>query len=283
MDINLTLDALFDNRARLLQDANQAICLSSALVPGSCIADSYKALSIVNDEVLRNQTGVELYSTFGVHPYNAYGTQVPSDVKLEILQGLQNDRVVAVGECGLDASPGFPPMEDQVAWFRAQLEIACESQMPLVLHERKAHKEFVDCLNMYNSTLPSKLLVHCFTGNEDELQTYLNMGCYISVSGYICRKNKEGSRFRKMLKAVNPPANRLLIETDAPYMNFPGCRKLTEFEQNNDSPNIPSSLLLVAETLATTLDRDLHQLCSDSFHASCEFLGLPSRGSMSQI
>ena len=185
-----------------------------------------------------------------------------------------SEGVVAVGECGLDTTAGFPPLDMQIPWFEAQLDLAFEMEMPLYLHERGAHETFTRLLR---SRRPApgrsrpKLLVHCFTGNENELRSYLGMDAYVSISGMVCRPGPQGEALRAALRACPPPPHRLLVETDAPYMGFPGCRPAPS---KREFPNVPSALPHVVAALAVALGRDPAHVARDSFHAACEFFGV---------
>jgi len=274
-DINLTHELLRDGIEELLLTASKKAYLVAGIVPGSNEKDSLEALELCSRQDLEKKTGVRLFSTFGVHPYNAKGSSVPESFITKCKQVLSTERaVVGVGECGLDGSPGFPPLEEQLVWFACQLDIACELNKPLFLHERNAHASFMKALEERKNRLPKKLLVHCFTGSSDELNWYLDFGCYISISGLICRADKEGKRFRDVIRSVSPPANRLLIETDAPYMQFPTCRKLEPSEAWKNSPNPPSAIIQVAQAVSSTLNRDFDQVCSDSFEAAKAFFNV---------
>lgn len=211
-------------------------------------------------------------ATAGVHPFRA----------LEGCDGLEDvvrgghRALVAIGECGLDGSEGFPGMEEQVVVFAKQLDLACTYKtLPLFMHERLAHREFMGELSKRKDELPGKLLVHCFTGDADELKTYLDFGCYVSVAGVICRDTEDGRRLRQALEKCPPPPNRLLIETDAPYLGFKGCRRYCAKDAKKASPNEPSALILVAQALAQCLNRNVEDVCEDSCLAAEEFFGLP--------
>ena len=270
-DANLTHDLLKTEISELLSTAARKAYLVAAIVPGSNEKDSVEALQLASNTELYNQTKVRLLSTYGVHPYYARSEIVPESFMTNCKRALADPNVVAVGECGLDQSEGFPPLPGQLAWFRAQLDIACEMQKPLFLHERHAHQLFMNELIQRKHRLPKKLLVHCFTGTESELRAYLDFGCSISISGLICRADKEGKRFRDVISVVSPPSHKLFIETDAPFMQFPGCRRLAKDNIWKSSPNIPASIIQVAEALARVLDRSVDDVCQESFVATEAF------------
>lgn len=129
-----------------------------------------------------------------------------------------------------------------------QVEIACKAGKPLFLHEREAHRDLVDVLQKFKGQ-PPPVIVHCFTGTEPEAEMYIEMGCYIGVTGFIC-KAERGKVVRKLLKERTVPLTRLVIETDAPFMMPPLPSKdyggLNPHARNNE----PCTLPLVVETLA---------------------------------
>lgn len=128
-----------------------------------------------------------LYSTAGVHPHNAKDYDEYTHKELRKLA--KNKEVVAIGECGLDFDRMFSPREKQEYCFEQQLELAREFNMPLFLHERSAHKEFVEIMKKHED-LKSQSVVHCFTGNEEEVKEYVEMGFYIGITGWICDERR---------------------------------------------------------------------------------------------
>jgi TatD DNase family protein len=254
--------------------AASAANLKCLITPGSSVADSFTALDVANDDLLRQDTGVEIFSTFGIHPYEAKLAEFPESFRSQCRNVVMNNkRVVALGECGLDLSDGFPALQNQLVYFRHQLDIACELQLPLFLHERAAHDFFMKELMLRKSKLP-KLLVHCFTGTAEELQKYLDFGCYISISGIVARDTPDAEQVRNALKQCSPPADRLLIETDAPYLPFPNCRRFCSVKPKKTSPNVPSAILGVAQALSLILGRPIDSVCHDSFYAATSFFGI---------
>merc|ERR1712238_344579 len=136
--------------------------------------------------------------------------------------------VAAVGECGLDASAGFPAQHLQVPWFQLQIELASEFELPLFVHERLAFEKMMELLEQAAPTIP--IIIHCFTGTKEECLAYIQRGYYISISGYILQEESNGNNcveeVRSCLEEGVIPLDKLMIETDAPYMGFTGCRQL---------------------------------------------------------
>lgn len=197
-----------------------------------------------------------LYATAGIHPHDAKSFDGQSIAQLKKL--LQMKHVVSVGECGLDFDRDFSPRDKQEQCYKAQLELAIAVQKPLFLHERAAFSRFIAVTNEYLPQLP-KAVVHCFTGSLQEAKTYLDKGFYLGFTGAISDVN----RFAHLKEVVQyVPLDRLMIETDAPFMlpkNVPK-RELTKYHERR---NEPAFLPYVAGTIAqyknTTLDVVAHQ------------------------
>ncbi|OWZ07801.1 TatD related DNase, partial [Phytophthora megakarya] len=228
-DCNLTHEDLRDHVTALMQQA-QAVGVKEMLVPGATIEESQRAIELCR------QHPTQLFPTAGVHPYNAKAT--PSEQELTKLRGLMElEEVRAVGECGLDYSPSFPEPEFQKTWFAEQLTIACALKKPLFLHERLAHKDFIQLIDEATQKSDGYFppaVVHCFTGTEEELKAYIARGddWYIGVTGFICKK--QGSALKEMVKHV--PLDRLVLETDAPYMGFLKCRRAEAIDSKKQYP-----------------------------------------------
>ena len=154
------------------------------------------------------------------------------------------------GECGLDYNRNFSSPQQQLLCFEAQLQLACELQKPLFIHEREAHRDMINVFQKYLSqNSPSALplppiVIHCFTGNAAEVQTYLSLGFYIGFTGTVC-KFERGKPLRDLLPSI--PLNRILLETDTPFMGFVKGRRQSE----------PQDVALVAAKVAAVLDIDV--------------------------
>eukprot|EP00038_Savillea_parva_P013350 m.210378 g.210378 ORF g.210378 m.210378 type:complete len:200 (+) comp24983_c0_seq1:12-611(+) len=160
---------------------------------------------------------------------------------------------VAVGECGLDNADGFPLLDQQMPWFVTQLDVACELQKPVFLHERLAFQTVSDELKSRKDKLPP-VLVHCFTGTGDELQWYLDAGCYVGFTGFLLN-TKRAAALRASIQSgqVSIPLDRVVVETDAPYMGFKKCRAIEPINPKKTSPNVPSALPRVLAEVASLM------------------------------
>ena len=125
-----------------------------------------------------------------------------------------HDAVVAVGECGLDYFRNFSPPEEQRDAFRRQLGLAAETGLPVFLHQRDAHDDFLKILEQAMGKV-SRAVAHCFTGGAEELGVYLDLGLYIGITGWVCDERR-GGNLKNIVGKI--PLDRLMIETDAPYL-----------------------------------------------------------------
>jgi TatD DNase family protein len=203
------------------------------LVTGSDQDDSQFAAELSQ----RFQDG--MYATTGVHPHLAKSWQDETYKKLYELA--KHERVKAIGEAGLDYNRNFSTPAQQEHVFREQIKLSIECQKPLFLHERDAHKEFLSVLSEYKHDI-GPTVVHCFTGNQEALENYINMDLYIGITGWICDERR-GTHLHELVKII--PQDRLLIETDAPYL-FPRTYKPRPKNMTNE----PSYLPHIAEHIA---------------------------------
>jgi len=154
-----------------------------------------------------------VYASVGVHPHDSKSMTDETVTQLEEL--LKHPKAVAVGEIGLDFHYDHSPRDAQRAAFEAQLSLALELGKPVIIHIREAHGEAIDIMSARHKTgrLPRGVM-HCYTGSLESARLYINMGMYISLSGAVTFKNAP-----KLWEAAKHiPLERLLIETDCPYM-----------------------------------------------------------------
>lgn len=152
------------------------------------------------------------WSTAGVHPHDSSQWDTASEARLRELAGLPE--VVAIGECGLDFNRNFSTPAEQERAFTAQLAIAAELEMPVFMHCRDAHDRFLALLDPWLDKLPGAVL-HCFTGTEREARECLARGLFLGITGWVCDERR-GLELRALLPVI--PADKLLLETDAPYL-----------------------------------------------------------------
>ncbi|MCZ8131464.1 MAG: TatD family hydrolase [Steroidobacteraceae bacterium] len=203
--INLAHDSYDADRDDVIRRA-AAAGVRRLVVTGSSVASSRRAL-----ELARAHPG-RLYATAGVHPHHAHELSTADLPALRTL--LAEPEVVAAGECGLDYFRDYSPHDAQERAFRAQLELAIDARRPLFLHQRDAHADFVRILRSYGRDLPPAV-AHCFTGTADEAAEYLDMGLHVGITGWICDERR-GRHLDAVVRLV--PADRLMLETDGPYL-----------------------------------------------------------------
>lgn len=202
-------------------------------------------------------------STAGVHPHNARECDEHTLTGLRHLAGKPG--VVAIGECGLDYDRDFSPRPVQRRWFAAQLELARELRMPVFLHERAAHEDFLAILREH-AAAGLGMVVHCFTGQARELDAYLQLGAHIGITGWIC-DDRRGVHLRELVRSI--PQDRLMLETDAPFLLPPSVQPRPQ-----DRRNEPAYLRHVLATVARALDEPELEVAGSTTRNAREFFGL---------
>lgn len=185
-----------------------------------------------------------LYATAGVHPHHAIDYDDATDARLRELS--HAPAVRAIGETGLDYNRNYSPRDVQLRVFERQLQIAADRGMPLFLHQRDAHEDFLALLRRWRDRVPAAV-VHCFTDTADALRDYLALDCHIGITGWICDERR-GTHLRDLVRHI--PANRLMIETDAPYLLPRTVRPAPSHRRNE-----PMYLKHICEEIA----RDRHE------------------------
>ena len=230
---NLTHASFDEDRAAVMQRAHDA-GVAKMIVTGSSNQGSIDAAKLAETEPGR------LYATAGVHPhYAADFDQSSTDLVTALAT---KESVVAIGECGLDYFRNFSPRQAQLAAFEAQLDIAIATGLPVFLHQRDAHDDFVEVLEPMLPRI-SRAVAHCFTGEGESLREYLAMGLWIGITGWICDERR-GAHLHDIVATI--PDDRLLIETDAPYL-MPRTIQPKPKTRRNEPAYLPEVLRVVAE------------------------------------
>lgn len=203
--VNLTNSSLLRDIEAVMQRANDA-GVGKMVVTGTSLDESRKAI-----ELCQSYPGT-LVATCGIHPHHASEWDENSLEQLRTMA--QQDCVRAIGETGLDFNRNYSPPASQEIAFRQQMELAATLKMPLFCHQRDAHDRFVEMLREYRDEI-SRLVIHCFTDSREALMDYLDLDCYIGITGWICDERR-GLELQQLVKLI--PAERLLLETDAPYL-----------------------------------------------------------------
>jgi TatD DNase family protein len=212
-------------------------------------------------ELSRAHVGV-LFATCGVHPHHAADLTVEN---LPVLQALARESEVrAVGECGLDYFRDFSPRDLQRRAFGWQLELAKATGKPVFLHQRDAHDDFLAILKEHGIT---RGVAHCFTGGEQERDAYLELGLHIGITGWI-NDERRGLHLRVVVKGI--PADRLMVETDAPYL-LPRDIKPTPKSRRNE----PLYLPYVVRAIAAARGEPPAAVAAASAATARQFFSLP--------
>ena len=239
---NLTNKRFENDIDQVLANALQAD-VENIIITGTDIFNSTQALQLCNRYPF-------LYSTAGVHPHAASAFDKHSLTCLRYL--LDQPQVVAVGETGLDFNRNFSTKEQQIYAFEQQLELAIETNMPVFLHEREAFETQYRILEPLTKHLKDAV-VHCFTGNQHALEAYLQLGFYIGITGWICDERR-GQELQSIIDII--PNNRLLIETDSPYLT---PRTLTG--KKKKAKNQPANLSHIAQKIGDIRGQTLSEIC----------------------
>jgi len=258
---NLTHPAFRDDLDEVVARARSA-GVSQIVVTGTTVEESAAAARIAKK--------YGLYATAGVHPHHARGCDSST---IDSLRKIAEDPgVVAIGECGLDFNRNYSPHPDQEKWFVAQLELGIELGRPLFLHSRDAHPRFSQIIS---SVRPGKAVAHCFTGSKEELHSYLDLGLHIGITGWICDER----RGRLLLELVRDiPRERLLLETDSPYLTPRDMHPQPKARRNE-----PAFLPHIARAVARALGRPVEEIAAETTRNAQTFFGLnESRSSSSQ-
>ncbi len=249
---NLTHSAFRDDLPEVLARARAAGV--RCIVTGTTVEESKKALEL------------GLFSTAGVHPHHARECNDRTIPRLREIAG--NKRVVAIGECGLDFNRSYSPHPDQERWFIAQLELAIELKKPLFLHSRDAFPRFTAILKAHKI---SNAVAHCFTGEQAELHSCLDLGLHIGITGWICDERR-GKHLLELVKDI--PRDRLLLETDSPYLAPRDLRPRPKARRNE-----PAFLPHILAAVARALGRPAEEIAAETTQNATRLFGLHESGS----
>ena len=255
---NLTHDSFNEDRHQVIERARDA-GLVQIVVTGASEKGSRAAL-----ELARNYPG-ELFATAGVHPHLA--SEFTDGTEQTLRELSSHEEVVAVGETGLDYFRDISPRDVQRKVYQTQLQIGIDTALPLFLHMRDAHEDFHAILKEHRSHL-EQVVVHCFTGNREQLHDYIELDCYIGITGWICDERR-GTHMKEFLHDI--PIDRLLVETDSPYLKPRNLRPRVKTHRNE-----PRWLPWIVGTLAAARGEDPDYVAARTTENARTFFGLPS-------
>ncbi|QHS08798.1 TatD family hydrolase [Sinimarinibacterium sp. NLF-5-8] len=208
----------------------------------------------------------QLFATAGLHPHYASAWGAALATQIDALA--QSPEVVSLGECGLDYFRDLSPRAVQQQAFTAQLDLAVKHRKPVFLHQRDAHADFLAILREYRAQLPA-VVVHCFTDTAAALADYLALDCHIGITGWICDER----RGKHLIEAVTMvPDERLMIETDSPYL-LPRTAPKTSSRRNE-----PAYLPWVVKAIAHARGQPESYVADMSARTARRFFGLPMPG-----
>ena len=239
---NFTHPSFAENIDKVLQEADAVDVQKFVL-----LCASLKDLDPI--QKIQYKDPSKFFITAGIHPHHAKEILDLNDQSLaSILESIQPN---AIGETGLDYFRNISPPEVQRDSFEMHIEAAKELQKPLYLHQRDAHEDFIAIIKNNIQSFP-QFVVHCFTGTQKQLDDYLELGAFIGLTGWICDE-KRNQDLRASIK--NIPLNRLMLETDCPYLmpkNLP----------NKPSKNInePKFLPHIASEVSNLMEISIDEL-----------------------
>ena len=194
-----------------------------------------------------------IYGTFGIHPHE---TDFDKTTRKEIIKNVNShEKIIAIGESGLDFYYSHSSKDQQISSFKYHIEASIELNVPIIVHSRNAEKETFDILSIYKDSKP-KILMHCFTGSTEFAHKLLSLDSYFSASGIITFKNSVD--LKNTFKLI--PNNKILIETDSPYLSPVPFR---------GKKNEPSFIKYTLEKLAEIKDselKDIEKITNNNFN-----------------
>ena len=245
---HLTDEAFDDDRLFIINDLSN-FAIRGIINPATNIKDSKKAIAL--GEKFDN-----FYPMVGIHPEEVDQIKDKGLEELEILA--RNDSVVAIGEIGLDYYWKDDNKDRQKEIFIHQLDLARKLDLPAVIHVREAKDDVIEILKDYTDL---KIQIHCFSDDLKTLNTYMDMGFYISIGGVVTFANGENEQ----VAARNVPIERLMLETDSPYLTPEPYRGLR---------NDPRRVVEVARKISELKDMKMDKLAKRTYKNTVEFFNL---------
>jgi TatD DNase family protein len=224
---HLTFEPLADDVQTVVQRSADA-GVTSWITVGTTVEDSRMAIELAGQHE-------RMFATVGIHPHDAKDADGQA---LDSLRELaRSDKVVAIGETGLDFHYNFSKQPDQKRVFAAHLDLARELDLPVIVHSRNAFDETIDILDRHGVGLRG-VVFHCFGGTSEQAEQLLERGYHVSFTGVVTFKNAQTAREAAQMV----PLDRMMIETDCPYMSPEPMRK--------QRPNEPALMIHTARFLA---------------------------------
>jgi len=258
--LNLAHDSFDADRAEVIATAMTA-GVRHMVITGSSLASTRQAIDLVRTDTRAFR------ATAGVHPHHA--SDLREDDLPRLRELLAAPEVGAAGECGLDYFRNYSSHEEQERAFRWQLELAVECGKPVFLHQRDGHDAFVGILKDYLPRLAGGV-AHCFTGDARELRDYLDLGLLVGITGWICDERR-GRHLQELVGSI--PLDRLLVETDAPYL-LPRDLSPKPAHRRNEPKYLPH----VVKVIAACRGEPFPTVAAATTRNALKFFGFPDAG-----
>jgi TatD DNase family protein len=249
---HLTFDDLYGDVEQVLQ-RSRAAGVTSWITVGTDTQENLKAIELAG-------RFDNMYAAIGIHPHDAKNVTAETIAELKKLS--ENKKVVAIGETGLDYHYDFSKRQDQVRVFAEHLRVAAELKLPVIIHCRKAFDETLDVLERHGRDV-ERVVFHCFSGSAEQAKIVLDRGFHISFTGVVTFKN---ARIKQQAAQI-VPLDRLMLETDCPYMSPEPMRK--------QKVNEPALMVHTARFLAELKKMPLPDFAEAVTATSKVFFGLP--------
>jgi TatD DNase family protein len=250
---HLTFDDLYSDIEQVLQ-RSKAAGVTSWITVGTDTEENRKAIELAG-------RFDSMYAAIGIHPHGA--KNVTAETIAELKRLAENERVVAIGETGLDYHYDISKRQDQVKVFAEHLRVAAELNLPVIIHCREAFDETMDIMERHGGGV-EKVVFHCFSGSADQAKIVLDRGFHISFTGVVTFKNAETTR--RAAEVI--PLDRLMLETDCPYMSPEPMRK--------QKVNEPALMVHTAGFLAELKNMPLPDFAKAATATTRKFFSLPA-------
>jgi TatD DNase family protein len=250
---HLTFEPLDRDVAGVVERSREA-GVTGWVTVGTSLEDSRKAVELAGRYA-------NMYAAIGIHPHEAHAADDAAMGELKRLAS--GGKVVAVGETGLDLHYNFSKQPDQRRVFIAHLEMARELNLPVIIHSREAFDETIEILDGHGKGLVG-VVFHCYSGTAEQAKSLLGRGYYLSFTGVVTFKNAQVTR--DAVKVV--PLDRLMVETDSPYMSPEPVRHI--------KPNEPALIVHTARFMADLKGISLEELAGRTTEAARRFFNLTS-------
>lgn len=259
--INLGHDSYDHDRDQVVRRAVDA-GVTRMVITGASLEGAARAAELCRSwpELMR--------ATAGVHPHHA--DELTGERTAELTRLLSDPLVTSAGECGLDYFRDFSPRPSQRRAFVAQLELAADLGKPVFLHQRDAHADFMAILDDFLPRLP-RAIVHCFTGTAGELDAYLDRGMSVGITGWICDERR-GLGVKALVPHI--PLERLMIETDGPYLMPRNIQPKPGHRRNE-----PMYLRYVFDAICEVRTEAPAEIAATTTYNALQFFDLPAIGS----